>query len=84
MPNSYIIEVHQARGNSVGAGIVVKERSGFRVFSAAPAFATLDGCLFRSPSEAEKVATRISTSAKSACGCGQASAAAQAHTHNLP
>jgi hypothetical protein len=54
MSKIYIIEVHEA-----GAGLVVQESSGFRFFSADPTFSSLDGCLFRSPSEAEKVATRI-------------------------
>ncbi|MGA3190747.1 MAG: hypothetical protein ABSF22_26905 [Bryobacteraceae bacterium] len=54
MSKIYIIEVHE-----LGAGLVVQEAAGFRFFSADPTFSSLDGCLFRSPSEAEKVATRI-------------------------
>jgi hypothetical protein len=60
MSKTYIIEIHPAAAKTVSAGIVVQERSGFRFFAADTAFASLDGCLFRSPSEAEKVATRIS------------------------
>jgi hypothetical protein len=58
MSKTYIIEVHHA-ASSATAGLVVQERGGFRFFAADPAFASLEGCLFRSPSEAEKVATRI-------------------------
>jgi hypothetical protein len=60
MSKTYVIEVRRADANSKAAGIVVKERSGFRFFAADAAFASLDQCVFRSPSEAEKVATRIS------------------------
>jgi hypothetical protein len=54
MSKIYIIEVHE-----VGAGLVIQESGGFRFFAADPTFSSLDGCVFRSPSEAEKVATRI-------------------------
>ena len=54
MSKIYIIEVHES-----GAGLLIQEPSGFRFYSADPTFTSLDGCLFRSPSEAEKVATRI-------------------------
>ncbi len=54
MSKIYIIEVHES-----GAGLLIQEPSGFRFYSADPTFTSLDGCLFRSPGEAEKVATRI-------------------------
>ena len=61
MSKTYIIEVHQGAANSATAGLVVQERGGFRFFAADRAFTSLEGCLFRSPGEAEKVATRIAT-----------------------
>jgi hypothetical protein len=60
MSKTFIIEIRQSSANSMTAGIVVQESRGFRFFAAGKAFASLDGCLFRSPSEAEKAATRIS------------------------
>jgi hypothetical protein len=59
MSKTYVIEIDEAVNPQV-AGHVVLERSGFRFASANRAFASLDGCLFRSPSEARKVAGRIS------------------------
>lgn len=53
MSNAYIIEVRSA-----AAGLVVRDRNGFRFFSAAPDFAGLDGRAFRNPQEAEKAAIR--------------------------
>jgi hypothetical protein len=54
MSKIYVIDVHET-----GGGLLIQESTGFRFFSADPTFSSLDGCLFRSPSEAEKVATRI-------------------------
>lgn len=51
MSNTYIIEV-----DSESAGIVVRDRAGFRFFSASRRFNSLEGKLFRSPREAERVA----------------------------
>ena len=51
MSDSYIIEVREA-----AAGIVVRDRGGFRFFSADPNFTALDGCLFRDPRAAETAA----------------------------
>lgn len=53
MSNAYVIEVHSA-----AAGLVVRERGGFRFFSATRDFAALEGRSFRNPHEAEKAAIR--------------------------
>ncbi len=52
MSDAYIIEVH-----STAAGLIVRERGGFRFFSAAAEFAGLDGHLFRNSGAAERAAT---------------------------
>lgn len=54
MSDSYIIEV-----SSEAAGIVVRDKSGFRFFAATHRFNPLDGCVFRSAREAERAATRV-------------------------
>ena len=51
MSDNYIIEVDEA-----AAGIVVRDRGGFRFFCADPDFAALDGRLFRDPRAAELAA----------------------------
>jgi hypothetical protein len=53
MSNAYVIEVRSA-----AAGLVVRERGGFRFFSATNDFAGLEGRSFRNPQEAEKAAIR--------------------------
>ena len=53
MSNATIIEVR-----SVAAGLVVRDRNGFRFFAATPEFSGLDGRTFRNPQEAEKAAIR--------------------------
>ena len=53
MSKSYIIEV-----GSVSAGIVVRDRAGFRFFSASRRFSSLDGKLFRSARDAERAAMK--------------------------
>jgi hypothetical protein len=54
MSNTYIIEV-----DSESAGIVVRDRTGFRFFSASRRFAPLDGKVFRSARDAERAAIRF-------------------------
>lgn len=54
MSDSYIIEV-----SSEPAGIVVRDKAGFRFFAAAPRFFRLEGQLFRSAREAERAAARF-------------------------
>lgn len=54
MSDSYIIEV-----SSRAAGIVVRDRTGFRFFAAAPQFFRLEGQLFRTAREAERAAARF-------------------------
>ncbi len=54
MSESYIIEV-----SSRAAGIVVRDRTGFRFFAAAPQFFRLEGQLFRTAREAERAAARF-------------------------
>jgi hypothetical protein len=61
MSNTYIIEV-----GSESAGIVVRDRAGFRFFSASRRFSSLDGKLFRSAREAERAAKKRALSQKSA------------------
>jgi hypothetical protein len=51
MSNTYIIEV-----GSESAGIVVRDRAGYRFFSANRRFTPLDGKLFRSARDAERAA----------------------------
>jgi hypothetical protein len=51
MSKTYIIEV-----GSESAGIVVRDRAGFRFFSASKRFSSLDGKLFRSARDAERAA----------------------------
>ncbi|WP_438274356.1 hypothetical protein [Nitrobacter sp.] len=51
MSKTYIIEV-----GSESAGIVVRDRAGFRFFSASQRFSSLDGKLFRSARDAERAA----------------------------
>jgi hypothetical protein len=54
MSDTYIIEV-----SSHAAGIVVRERLGYRFFAAAEPYFRLDGRLFRSASDAERAAMRV-------------------------
>lgn len=54
MSDTYIIEV-----SSEAAGIVVREKSGFRFFAAVHKFNPLDGQIFKSAREAERAATRV-------------------------
>ena len=54
MSDSYIIEV-----SSETAGIVVRDKSGYRFFAATHDFNSLEGCYFRSAREAERAATRF-------------------------
>jgi hypothetical protein len=70
MSKTYIIEVHRTAARSVAAGLVIQERGGFRFFAADEVFFSLDGCLFRSPSEAQKVATRIGSTNAGFAGTG--------------
>ncbi len=51
MSDTYIIEV-----NSTAAGIVVRDRQGFRFFAASHDFNSMEGRLFRSAREAEVAA----------------------------
>jgi hypothetical protein len=60
MSKTYIIEV-----GSESAGIVVRDRAGFRFFSASQRFSALDGKLFRSARDAERAAKQRAQ--KSAC-----------------
>ncbi|EAQ35824.1 hypothetical protein NB311A_05388 [Nitrobacter sp. Nb-311A] len=62
MSKTYIIEV-----GSESAGIVVRDRAGFRFFSASQRFSCLDGKLFRSAREAERAAKNRASSKKSTC-----------------
>jgi hypothetical protein len=54
MSDSYIIEV-----SSQAAGIVVRDKSRFRFFSASAEFRPLEGQLFRNAREAEQAALQV-------------------------
>jgi hypothetical protein len=54
MSDTYIIEV-----SSQAAGIVVRDRGGFRFFAATQRFNALEGQVFRSAREAERAAKRL-------------------------
>lgn len=54
MSDTYIIEV-----SSQAAGIVVRDKSGFRFFAANHKFNQLEGRVFRSAREAERIATKL-------------------------
>ncbi|MBV5271989.1 MAG: hypothetical protein JZU55_21435 [Afipia sp.] len=53
MSDTYIIEV-----SSEAAGIVVRDKSGFRFFAATHRFNPMDGRLFKNARDAERAATR--------------------------
>jgi hypothetical protein len=59
MSDTYIIEV-----SSQAAGIVVREKTGFRFFAASHRFNPLEGRLFRSAREAERAAMQFCASGK--------------------
>lgn len=54
MSDTYIIEV-----SSEAAGIVVREKGGFRFFAATHRFNPLEGRIFSSARDAERAATRF-------------------------
>jgi len=54
MSDTYIIEV-----SSQTAGIVVRDAAGFRFFAANHRFNLLEGRIFRSAREAERVASKL-------------------------
>jgi len=54
MSDTYIIEV-----SSEAAGIVVREKSGFRFFAATHRFNPLEGRIFRTARDAERAATKF-------------------------
>jgi hypothetical protein len=54
MSDAYIIEV-----SSQAAGIVVRDRGGFRFFAATHRFNSLEGQIFRNAREAERAAIRL-------------------------
>jgi hypothetical protein len=58
MSDRYIIEV-----NSQAAGIVIRNRDGFRFFAASHPFHSLEGRLFRSAREAERAARLVAEAA---------------------
>ena len=54
MSDTYIIEV-----SSQAAGIVVRDKSGFSYFAAKHKFNQIEGRIFRSAREAERIATKL-------------------------
>jgi hypothetical protein len=61
MPDSYIIEV-----DSQTAGIVVRDREGYRFFASSHQFNALEGRIFRNAREAERAARRLAGDEKEA------------------
>ncbi len=51
MSATYVIETAD-----IDAGIVIRERSGFRFFAAARQFGPLDGCIFKTIRDAQRAA----------------------------
>jgi hypothetical protein len=58
MSTTFVIETADA-----GAGIVIRERSGFRFFAAVRQFAELDGQVFKTVRAAERAAQSLAASA---------------------
>jgi hypothetical protein len=54
MSTRFVIE-----SGEVGAGIVIRERAGFRFFAAAPPFFRLDGQCFKTLREADRAVARL-------------------------
>ena len=54
MSDTYIIEV-----SSHAAGIIVRDRGGYRFFAATHRFNALEGQMFRSARDAERAAKRL-------------------------
>lgn len=65
MSDNYIIEIRpQAVGGTVQAGIVVRDRHGFRFFAATHTFDCLEGQRFSTPKAAERAALECVTALK--------------------
>jgi hypothetical protein len=59
MSNNYIIEIRpKPAGNTVQAGIVVRDGHGFRFFAATDAFYSLESQIFKNPQAAADAALR--------------------------
>jgi hypothetical protein len=57
MFDNYIIEIRPAAASvTISAGLVVRDRHGFRFFAASHAFDRLEGQIFESPKAAERAA----------------------------
>ncbi len=57
MSDNYVIEIRpKSVGITVQAGLVVRDRRGFRFFAATEAFNSLEGQLFKNPKAAERAA----------------------------
>ncbi|MEI9983800.1 MAG: hypothetical protein WDN69_11685 [Aliidongia sp.] len=54
MSGTYVIEAAE-----IGAGIVIRERAGFRFFAAAKPFVGLDGHIFKTVNAAQRAADRL-------------------------
>ena len=65
MSDTYIIEV-----SSQAAGIVVREKTGFRFFAASHRFNPLEGRLFRNAREAERAALQFFNNGKTPVAAG--------------
>ena len=71
MSEVYVIETGRRFGEAVEAGLVKRERGGFRFFAAHALFAAIENKLFRRPAEAEREAERLLREARDATGAPQ-------------
>jgi hypothetical protein len=60
---AYAIETS---GTGTGAGVVVRERGGYRFYASNEMFVSLDGKVFRSPKDAERAADRLASARRRA------------------
>lgn len=59
MSEAYLIEATDPFQRQVDAGLVLRERGGFRFFAAHALFAAIENRLFRRPAEAERAAAQL-------------------------
>lgn len=59
MSEAYLIEATDPFRRQIDAGLVLRERGGFRFFAAHALFAAIENRLFRRPAEAERAAAEL-------------------------
>jgi|GEM_PF-1057295 len=64
MSEAYLIEANDPFRSPVEAGLVLRERGGFRFFAAHGLFAAIENKLFRRPAEAERAAAELLAQAR--------------------